>query len=42
MQGHEQVMNFPDDWKVADSETGWDLWFPGSTEKPSLSDKDNV
>ena len=35
-------MNLPEDWKVAESETGYDPWSPGSTEKPSLSGKDNV
>ena len=24
----------PEDWKVAEAETGYDPWPPGSTEKP--------
>ena len=42
MQGHEQLMNLPTDWMVGESETGNDPWLPGSTEKSSLSGKDNV
>ena len=35
-------MNFPEYWKVAESETGYDPWSPGSIEKLTLSGKDNA